>query len=492
MCETSGEMVAREYDQGGDDVDPDMLDLGLAPNSDSGSADVFGSSHHGSFSPYRAPQRRSNMRNVSGTSSSDGTGGAGGASRQSLAFELAAAMDTDQSSTSDLLNELGITEEVDEEGQEDEYAEQEDEWDELGGNDRSNAQESPRSRHLDLPHHEDPLSTPMHRQRSSRSSALSSSAQGGSPAGPSTAHTSPPSGLAADEHASEVEAEWDFAEDARVLSEATASTDAFLTLLRQTNDPSVVHSSPRSSLRPSGLGNDGKAGETGETTVERLIGQVVKAMAEQTRDREAQVRELKEMEKALAKTNPRILADLEALPSPSPSPSPLTSMATLEHTTNGTEEDPDTPRAEVFGTSSAGSVFDDEDDLDPAFAPATPTSPTLHRMSLPDRASDPVPSLDALSSLSHLRSLTSSLILSLSSLNDHSQIARASNAEAARRLKNVRTMARDWKGEVEEVEASRRRIGEWEREYGTYERGRFASEVNEVSPTSCSTDALQC
>lgn len=92
--------------------------------------------------------------------------------------------------------------------------------------------------------------------------------------------------------------------------------------------------------------------------------------------------------------------------------------------------------------------------------PSPPTSPTHHRRT-PSLSSDTTITPPSTTStlldptlFQPLYTSTSSLLTSLSALHEHAQVAKSSTADAARKLKTVKGLIAQWKGEVESVGVS--------------------------------------
>ena len=237
-----------------------------------------------------------------------------------------------------------------------------------------------------------------------------------------------------------------------VLAQTVKSTDLFLGHLRQLDaDTAPVSAGPH------------------EPSLERLATDVIRRIDETTRAREEQARELYEYEREFRKIagEPRgndILGELEDL-------DPIEglvdeSMASPE----GVEEEisPRQPRPlsavwedtgdphSLDGYEDPRETFEEEDlfeDRSPAteqFLPPPPpkTGPTTPSSTIPH--------------LSHMRTITRSLVNTLGTISEQAQVNGVAMMEAGRKLRALKHRIEEWREESESAEKSRIRVDKWE------------------------------
>ncbi|KAI8451259.1 hypothetical protein BY996DRAFT_7313388, partial [Phakopsora pachyrhizi] len=268
-----------------------------------------------------------------------------------------------------------------------------------------------------------------------------------------------------------------------LLEAGLTSIGKFLTILRQSNTDFIPPSSVgRGSFLSSNSNQKGEpCSSDRQAVVESLISDLVRTMTDQVRDRESQIRELKEIEIALSRTDRRILAELEELPPPS---------------TTYPDEDRDTARFGSLeeeietGSSSSGKseeleeeleeqegMVDDDEDDDDESGRTTPTTKSVGYRAFEEEQSSKTTSrlhkgqkglrmrtqkISALDDLKQLKQLTSSLISSLNSINEHTQISRQTQTDVVRRLKGVKGLVSNLRNENESIESSKLFIERWE------------------------------
>jgi hypothetical protein len=167
---------------------------------------------------------------------------------------------------------------------------------------------------------------------------------------------------------------------------------------------------------------------------------LVQALADMARQREAQVRELREFDRSLATLTPAQLAELDPLDEAAPTRVtnvPLGSGLDVvrEDDASYADEEPTTPVTPRFATMPTGHGS---------------TSLSVGRASA------------AQQQLAGLRSSTSSLLATLATINEATQVSRAAHADASRRLKSLRAVLASWRAEDEDVEHAREAIVAYE------------------------------
>ena len=212
-----------------------------------------------------------------------------------------------------------------------------------------------------------------------------------------------------------------------------------------------------------------------QPVLEKLASDVIRRMNETVRSREAQVRELLECEREFRKIAGEMggsdvlsqldgLDHIEDLSEPPQVLEPTKTenrhhLDTLEEETTPTrsltshhqlqnsdwELDPDRHRLgdEVDGSEPATSPIKDSFLLAPSIVgPPTPAS--------------------AIPQLAHLRSCTTSLVSSLSTISEHAQVNRAATTEAGRKIRALKNKIGGWRTDWDSAERSRIKIERWE------------------------------
>ncbi|KAN0113868.1 hypothetical protein V8E52_007340 [Russula decolorans] len=231
--------------------------------------------------------------------------------------------------------------------------------------------------------------------------------------------------------------------------------------------------------------------------LEALAVDIISRLNETARDREEQVRELLKYEREFQRIAGEVggsdaLASLDALEDPrgpladasSSSTSASASASAHESTraarhldpvteeepsfTHDWEVDPDThlqPDGDPDGHSADIDLDLDLDGMgssgtspikDDSFATSLPSMPPL-----PINGSAATPA-GAIPHLAHLRTHTTSLVSSLSSLSEHAQVNGAATTEAGRKLRALKNKLGGWRTDLDSAERSRLRIERWE------------------------------
>jgi len=237
-----------------------------------------------------------------------------------------------------------------------------------------------------------------------------------------------------------------------VLAQTVKSTDLLLGHLRRMDADAVpVSAGPH------------------EPSLERLATDVIRHIDEVTRAREEQVRELYEYDREFRKIagEPRgndILGDLEEL-------DPIEGLVDESMASpDGIEEEisPRRPRPlsavwedardphSLDGYDDPRDPFEEEDpfeDRSPAtdqFLPPPPpkTGPTTPSSTVPH--------------LSHMRTITQSLVNTLGTISEQAQVNGVAMMEAGRKLRALKHRIEEWREESESAEKSRIRVEKWE------------------------------
>ena len=237
-----------------------------------------------------------------------------------------------------------------------------------------------------------------------------------------------------------------------VLAQTVKSTDLFLVQLRRMDVDAVPMS----------------AGPH-EPSLERLATDVIRHIDETTRAREGQVRELYECDREFRKIagEPRgndILGDLEDL-------DPIEGLVDESMASqDGVEEELSPQRARPLSAvwEDAGDphsldryedprdTFEEEDhfeDRSPAAEQFLPPPPPK---------SGPTTPSSTIAHLSHMRTITRSLVNTLGTISEQSQVNGVAMMEAGRKLRALKHRIEEWREESESAEKSRIRVEKWE------------------------------
>ncbi|KAG7443590.1 uncharacterized protein BT62DRAFT_934826 [Guyanagaster necrorhizus] len=234
-----------------------------------------------------------------------------------------------------------------------------------------------------------------------------------------------------------------------ILSENLESTDKFLSHLRHID----VDMGPSASQQP---------------TLEKIATDVIRRINDTVRDREGQVRELLEYERELRKIAGEVggndvLGQLEEFTPPDdlvdgkpPVELPHSGSRHLDiveeehfsNLSNSSDWDMDPDHRHL------GDYSDDESD--------TPLSPLKDSFPLPPTVNGPATPAVTIPQLAHLRSFTSSLVSSLSTISEQAQVNGAATTEAGRKIRALKNKLGGWRTEWDSAERSRRRIERWE------------------------------
>jgi len=232
-----------------------------------------------------------------------------------------------------------------------------------------------------------------------------------------------------------------------VLAQNLESTEKFLSHLRRLDVDSTS-----STIQPS---------------LEKLASEVIRRLNETTRDRESQLRELLGYEREFRKIAAEVggtdvLGQLEELDGlddslkkqpveePQPSHSKLSSVAEeptpSHHASNEWEMDPDQQR-----------LGDEDDDFNlPLPSPVKDSFPP------PPPVSEPMTPSQTIPQLAHIRTFTTSLVSSLTTISEQAQVNGAATTEAGRRIRALKNKIGGWRTDWDGAERSRVRIERWE------------------------------
>lgn len=238
-----------------------------------------------------------------------------------------------------------------------------------------------------------------------------------------------------------------------VLAQTVKSTDLFLGHLRRMDVDAVpVSAGPH------------------EPSLERLATDVIRHIDETTRAREEQVRELYECDREFRKIAGEIrgndiLGDLEDLDpieglvdENMASPDGVEEEISPQHLRplSAVWEDAGDPHS-LDRYEDPRDTFEEEDPFDEDRSPAAEQF-----LPPPPPKSGPTTPSSTIPHLSHMRTITRSLVNTLGTISEQSQVNGVAMMEAGRKLRALKHRIEEWREESESAEKSRIRVEKWE------------------------------
>jgi len=236
-----------------------------------------------------------------------------------------------------------------------------------------------------------------------------------------------------------------------------------------------------------------------QPVLEKLASDVIRRMNETVRSREAQVRELLECEREFRKIASEMggsdvlgqLDGLEHIEDLSEPPQVVEPTKTEHrHHLDTLEEEPTPTRSLTLHHQSQNSDWeldpdrhrlgDEVDGSEPATSPIKDSF-----LPAPSIVGPPTPA-SAIPQLAHLRSCTTSLVSSLSTISEHAQVNRAATTEAGRKIRALKNKIGGWRTDWDSAERSRIKIERWEAGIGDGEDLELPTSL--LRPTSKRTD----
>lgn len=232
-----------------------------------------------------------------------------------------------------------------------------------------------------------------------------------------------------------------------VLAHNLESTDKFLSHLRRLDIDSTS-----SSNQPS---------------LEILASDVIRRLNETTRDRESQVRELLGYEREFRKIageigGSEVLGQLDELDDPDD----LSENYALESRSDNLKleavtEEPTTPSHHISHEwemdPDQQRLGDEDNDID-----SDSPSPVKDVFPPPPVINGPMTTSKAIPQMAHIRTFTTSLVSSLTTLSEHAQVNGAATTEAGRKIRALKNKIGGWRTDWDGAERSRVRIERWE------------------------------
>lgn len=236
-----------------------------------------------------------------------------------------------------------------------------------------------------------------------------------------------------------------------VLAQDLESTDKFLNHLRTL---------------------DVEAGSSSQPTLERLASDVIRRINMTVRDRESHVRELLEYEREFRKIAGEVgggdvlgqldelehVEDLLDAPSRSGAEPSRPGPRILEVL----DEEPRSPTARHHLQASDWELDPDRHLGDEDEVSEPPTSPLKDSFLQPPITVGPATPASTIPQLNHLRSFTTSLVSSLSTISEQAQVNGAATTEAGRKIRALKNKLGGWRTEWDSAERSRIKIERWE------------------------------
>ncbi|PWN40439.1 hypothetical protein IE81DRAFT_220756 [Ceraceosorus guamensis] len=247
----------------------------------------------------------------------------------------------------------------------------------------------------------------------------------------------------------------------QTLEECIAFNDRFLQSLGNASLAGSSRGIPRSPSTANHASSAAAGGNNKEdaSNIESSAEAVVRQLRESAVEREGQARELRELARELIKGDfvltGALASDLdwEKIENLSKTKDRLgflasTSSAVDAAGASSSSIPPLNRRNRLKGISE-----DEEEELDEDLSEPESSDSAAHlQASHPVSGSSEGPSIA--DQMQHLRSVTSSLIHSLSNMHEHTQVSRAATSEASRRIRALKTFLAGWKVELEEIQAS--------------------------------------
>ena len=259
-----------------------------------------------------------------------------------------------------------------------------------------------------------------------------------------------------------------------ILAQNLASTDKFLAHLRATDMPPPSPSHTKMSFTAA-IGNSTQTSNSSTFTIEGLASDTIRRINEAVREREGQLRELIACDRDFKRISGEVggadlLGDLEPLEDPvneDESCRPPHAPTKLDSVMEEDEVDllyntslPSSPQKTAFASSHSAA---------PHPSAAKNTTTTVKPL-----APSAIPSMAVvIPSLSSLRVHTSSLLSSLTTISEQSQVNGAATADAGRKIRSLKNRLGGWKSEWEGAERSRTKIERWEIECKAFSGGRI-------------------
>lgn len=205
-------------------------------------------------------------------------------------------------------------------------------------------------------------------------------------------------------------------------------------------------------------------GQSQQPSLEQIASNVIRRLNESTRDREGQVRELLEYEREFRKIAGEVgggdvLSQLDELVQ-------MDDLLDVKPSTDALEPVNEEPSSQDWEADPDLGHQDDEDLDVSAKDTFLPPPPPVN--------GPPTPAT-TIPQLTHLRSFTTSLVNSLTTISEHAQVNGVATTEAGRKIRALKNKLGEWRTDWDSAEQSRLKIEKWE-------AGSIASASPESSP----------
>lgn len=255
-----------------------------------------------------------------------------------------------------------------------------------------------------------------------------------------------------------------------LLAQDLESTENFLKHLRTLDSDSSITTSSRSTSLYSSQ----------HPALERYASDIIRRMDEAARNREGQLRELLKYDREFRKIagevgGTDVLSRVDELPSLDDDDadnglSSSTALVTPTATSSGraldTVTEEDQAQQNEWDIDPHAHLHQElGDDISPSVSVSpSPTKATFSLLPPPPPIPPPskVTPASAIPHLTHIRTFTSSLISSLTTLSEQAQVNGAATTEAGRKIKALKNKMGGWQSEWESAEKSRVKIERWE------------------------------
>jgi hypothetical protein len=233
-----------------------------------------------------------------------------------------------------------------------------------------------------------------------------------------------------------------------VLAQNLESTDKFLSHLRGLDVDSTSSSS--------------------QPSLEKLASEVIRRLNETTRDRETQVRELLGYEREFRKIAGEVggsdvlsqLEELDGVNDLSDQTRSAEGLRSVNLKLESVTEEPTTPSHNLsheWEMDPDQQRLGDDEDFEPDLL-----SPIKDSFPPPPPVDGPMTPSQAISQFAHIRTFTTSLVSSLTTISEQAQVNGAATTEAGRKIRALKNKIGGWRTDWDGAERSRVRIERWE------------------------------
>ncbi|KZP21036.1 hypothetical protein FIBSPDRAFT_522325 [Athelia psychrophila] len=210
---------------------------------------------------------------------------------------------------------------------------------------------------------------------------------------------------------------------------------------------------------------DVDSSSSNHATLEKLASEIIRRLNETARDRETQVRELLGYEREFRKIageagGSDVLSQLDELDGPDELTEKQEGAQTNHTKMESVREEPNPPSHRLSNEWEMDPELNqlgDEDDYASDFP-----SPIKDSFPPPPAFDGPMTPSNAIPQMAHIRTFTTSLVSSLTTLSEHAQVNGAATTEAGRKIRALKNKIGGWRTDWDGAERSRLRIEKWE------------------------------